>query len=342
MSERRTKTVTYKHTQFHLPGPSIRNLIVQALTKLDTVGKRRQSLAPDDEAPIWRLIGQSRIEKEFVFGVLMQYVPGSNPVVLVDDEDAENLTVEQMLVPQTDGEKRRELLEGLLFFGVLDNHLVLMQTAALRADHLEKHLMWLLHHSEVLEGTNTLQLMDSPPKMVREKMASHKVKSLDIGGQLVPASVFAATATPAAQASPAASPALAVQSVAARGVAVQQGGGVLEALRGLLKPDQAAKIDFDALSGSDIEYTLRITYKGKTTENGQQFLDTLSSAFRNTEEVDATIKLVGGGQITSQDMKLSGSVRIEFYNGVPNPDEVFEAMRTWLLEKLTAGDVKAA
>lgn len=192
MSERRTKTLTYKHIKFHESGPELKGLLEKALTRHDTVGARRQSLAPDGEPPIWRLIGQSSIEKEFIFGVLVQYVPGSNPVVLTDDESAKSITVEQMAVPRTDDGKRREPLEGMLFFAVIENHLVLMQSSALRADHLEKHLLWLLHHSKALEGTNTMQLMDSPPKQVREKMAVHKVKSLDFGGELLPASVFTA------------------------------------------------------------------------------------------------------------------------------------------------------
>lgn len=121
--EKRRKQVTYKLVRFHSsPGGTLKDVLTLALRKRNTIGKRRQSLAPDNEPPIWRVIGQFKVDGDFVFGVLVQYVPGTNPIFCVDDAAAESLTVEQMAAPATDDGKKREALDGMLFFAVLGNH----------------------------------------------------------------------------------------------------------------------------------------------------------------------------------------------------------------------------
>lgn len=342
--ERKTKALTYKHATFHSAGPVLQQLLAGALADLHTIGKRRESLAPDGESPIWRLVGEYQIEDAFVFGVLMRYAPGTNPVFVVDDESAEKLTVEQMSAPATDEGKRRELIDAMLFFGAAENHLVMMQSAALRSDHLEKHLQWLLHHAKVLDGTNTFQLIDQPPKAIREKLAKAKVKELDIGGALTPAAKSFVIAPMPTQAVEGERETRVVPSVEEQSVAqdLSDGSsGVVEALKRLLEPDQAARLDFESMAGANIEYVLKIRYKNSTTEEGQKMMNTLGSALRHAEGVDARIRLHGGGEIRGDELRMSGSVRIDTYNGIPSPSEVFEAIRKWLLEKLKSGDITA-
>lgn len=341
--ERKTKVLTYKHAQFYTTGPVLKQALAHALVQLETIGKRRESLAPAGESPIWRLVGEFQIETEFVFGVLLRYAPGTNPTFVVDDEAAVKLTVEQMSVPVTDDGKRRELVDAALFFGVFDNHLVMMQSASLRSDHLETHLQWLLHKAKSVAGDNTLQLIDQPPKAIREKLAGAKVKELDIGGALTPAAAI----NPAADAGkePQSSGVKVVAKVQEQSVSdeIDEGGaGVIDAIKRLLAPDQAAKLDFQKMAGANIEYTLKIRYKGTTTDDGQRLMNTLGSALRHADGVDTKIKLHGGGEIKGERLRLSGSVRIDTYNGIPAPSEVFEVIRKWLLDKLKSGDVEVS
>ena len=183
--ERKLKTLTYKQAVFHEAGPNLKQVLEKALKEKPTVGQRREALSGGEESPVWRLVGEFVVEKEFVFGVLMRYMPGLNPAFVVDDESLKTLTIKQVAVPQTDDGKRRELLDGMLFFGVFDNHLVLMQSASLRSDHLEHHVQWLLHQSGALIGTNTLRLIDGLPKATRDKLMEHQVREIDLGGALV-------------------------------------------------------------------------------------------------------------------------------------------------------------
>lgn len=108
----------------------------------------------------------------------------------------------------------------------------------------------------------------------------------------------------------------------------------MAALRTLMSQDQASKLNVDALAGSNIGYTLTIRYKRATTDDGQKLMNTLGSALRHADGVETTIKLVGGGSITGDQLRLSGPVRITHYDGVPSSHEVFEEMRRWLLDKV--------
>jgi hypothetical protein len=342
--ERKTKVLTYKHAHFTEQSAAhsrleLKSLLAKSLEKLSTIGDRRESLAPSGESPIWRLLGEFQIEEQFVFGVLLRYAPGTNPVFVVDDEKAAKLTVEQISAPVTSEGKRRELVDAMLFFGACDNHLVMLQSSSLRSDHLEHHLSWLLRKAGEMPGTTSLQLIDQPPKAIREKLSLRKVKELDIGGVL----------TPPPKAAPAESQ-VADKSVAASTVRefsmtdeIGEGGlGVIDALKRLLDPDKAAKIDFEKMAGANIEYVLKIKYRNQTTDDGQALLNTLGSALRHADSVDTTIKLHGGGQIKGDDLRLSGNIRLDTYNGIPVPSEVFEVIRQWLLEKLKSGEVEAS
>jgi hypothetical protein len=341
--EKKQKVFTYKNADFLSPGPTLQRALSTALTKLDTIGKRRQSLAPTDESPIWRLVGQFRDDDAFLFGILVQYAPGTNPTFLVDDADAPSISVEQLPAPKTKEGKNREPLEGMLFFACTDNHLVLMQGSALRSVHLEHHLQWLLHLGGGLAGDNTFRLVDQPPKKIRDLLEKREIRQLQIGGELAPPpDKVVADSTPAELQVLTPPSELGGQ---ARQLSVQGDSGavgVMDAIRAFLGPSELAKLNLDQLAGSNIEYQLLIRYRQSTTQGGHKFMDTLGAALRHAEDVDTKIQLVGGGSIRGNDLRLTGPVRIEHINGVPNPDHVFEEMRVWLLAKLKSGDVQAS
>ena len=341
-----SKRLSYKLTDFKgiddVRDFKLSQMLTSALNKMLKVGDRRQPLAASEEKPIWRLIGQFQVESEFVFGVLIQYVPGTDALLVVDDAAANALTMEQMAAPLTDDGKRRDVPEGLLFFGALDNHVVMMQSQAMRAPHLEQHLQWLLHHGKTLPGTTTLRLLDQPPPQVAKKAAKNPVKSVSIGGDLTSANLMLATGEGEPAATEVASPMDKVVKATQTGQASASGERTkLDALKELISPTAAANLNLDNLTeSSNLQYTLEITYNRKTTDEGQAVLNRLSAALRNTEDVDCKIRLADGTLLSGDSLKLSGSVKVNLYNGLPSPTEVYEVMRTWLLEKISDGEVR--
>ncbi len=339
------KVVVYKRCTFHagIPGENLKTLLERALNTSTTVGQRRLNVA-DSDHPIYHVMGAPLCEPNgFVFGALMTYTPGTDPLFLVDDEQALDVMIEKLKAPNTSDGKRREILESMMYFGVIQDHLVLMQSQALKAPQLEAFLQWFLHDSKVLAGDNTFQLIDTPSKSVREKMSKGSgVRTITLGGEVVPQAAIAGTQSSSTPGLNLPISSMKSHSVSVVASATEHEWGVLEALKKLMPPSQAAKIDFDQLAGSNIEMSVTLRYKRKTTEDGQKLMDTLGVAFRNTENVETVLDLNEGGQIKGEDLKLNGKVKLTSYDGQLSAAEVFEGMRQWLLNKVTSEEISAS
>lgn len=337
------KTVIYKRVSFQssTKDQTLKSLLEDALGRRKKLGERRQNVAAA-ETPIYHAIGSTRCESPgFVFGALMTYTPDTEPLCIVDDEEAVNDVLEKISVPTTDDGKRREFLASLMFFAVIGNHVVLMQSQALKAVHFETYLQWYLHASQVLEGTNALKLIDTPSEAVKKKMNRSKgVRAIKLGGEVVAPTMIVPQSQQDAQ-SAKTTREVAVQTTALA-TATQDDFGVLAALKKLMKPAQAAKIDFDKLAGSNIELSVTLRYNRKTTENGQKLMDSLGAALRNVDDVETELQLIGGDKIKGADLKLTGTIGVTSYDGQLNASEVYEGLRQWLLQKVSAQELSSA
>lgn len=337
------KTVIYKRVHFHAKtkGQTLKALLEAALSKRQKLGERRQNVASAED-PMYHAIGSTKCENPgFVFGALMTYTPDTDPLCIIDDAEAVDVVLEKVSAPATDDGKRREFLASLMFFAVIENHVVLMQSQALKSAHLETYLQWYLHASGVLEGTNTLTLIDTPSEAVKKKMNQAKgVRAIKLGGEVLPPSAITVPPDKVADV-PQKTKDVAVQTTALA-TATQEDFGVLAALKKLMSPSQAAKIDFDKLAGSNIELSVTLRYSRKTTEDGQKLMDSLGAALRHTEDVETELQLVGGGSIKGSDLKLTGTIGVMSYDGQLNASEVYEGLRQWLLQKVSAQELSAA
>lgn len=73
-------------------------------------------------------------------GSLLIYSRGRNQPLVTEDDAATEMPVEQIAPPPSSAGARRDFIESLLFFGIKDNHVILLQSSALRARQLETHL----------------------------------------------------------------------------------------------------------------------------------------------------------------------------------------------------------
>lgn len=326
------KSVLYKRVEFFnkKQGDSLKTLLDAALKKRSTVGARRRNVG-DDDSPMWQLIGSSRSETDaFSFGMLMTYSPGTDPLFLVDDASAESITLEKLSAPNTKEGKRRELLESVMFFGCIRNHLVIMQSQALKAPHFEQYLTWLLRDAKVMAGDNYLSLIDTPTQAIRDRVeGGNGVRQIKLGSEVMPASAIRS----ASARSQSETKSVSVTSKQ------QADWGPLEALKKLMEPSDIAKIDFDQLAGSNIELTVTLRYRNNTTTDGAKLMDTLGAVFRNTDDVETEIELTDGTTIKGSDLKLHGQVRLSSYDGQLSESEVNEELRQWLLNKIKAQEV---
>ncbi len=96
------------------------------------------------------------------------------------------------------------------------------------------------------------------------------------------------------------------------------------------------------MSAHNIELSVTLRYSRKTTEDGQQLMDSLGAALRNTDDVETELQLVGGGSIKGSDLKLTGTIGVTSYDGQLSASEVYEGLRQWLLEKVSEDGLSAA
>jgi len=343
-SKRINKTVVYKRANFHttVRGESLKTLLEKALNKHTTMGKRRRDIS-DDENPVYHVIGTPHCEPNgFVFGALMTYTPGADPLFLVDDEKALDVMIEKLKAPETDDGKRREILESMIYFGILEDHLVLIQSQALKAAQLETFLQWFLHETTILAGDNTFQLVDTPTASIRAQMNEGRgVRSISLGGEVVPQGVINQVMPASETTEVTSAKSSRTHSISVVTAATQEDWGVLAALKKLMQPSEAAKIDFEKLTGSNIEMSVTLRYKRETTADGQKLMDTLGAALRNTEDVETVLVLNDGGSIRGSDLKLNGKIGLKSYDGQLSASEVFEGMRAWLLSKISSDELSA-
>ncbi|TXI17919.1 MAG: hypothetical protein E6Q67_12500 [Roseateles sp.] len=327
--ERRRKKIIYKRVQFQGADGHVLDfeaLLRKALRKLRTVGDRREPLAPETESPVWRLIAQYKPESGFVNGVLARYTPGTNPMFLEDDASAESLNMRQVSAGTTSSGKRRELVEGMLFFTVVGNHMAMMQTQILKAKQLEEHLTWLLKTADQIPATFDVVLSDHVPPAAVAKLKKAPVKSVDLGAPLLPS-----TDT---------SPSIGSSKKGSRDFELADGDagtGILSVIKGWMRPDTAAALNLDALGESNFRFSLHVTYDYKTTSAGQKLMNNLATALRGSEDVEALVTLKDGTKLQGDELRLCGNINVDVYDGVPQAEEVFGLMKKWLTDKVMNG-----
>jgi hypothetical protein len=82
------KNLVYKRAIFNknINDESLKTLIEESLVKRTTIGDRRINISGDKDNPIYHMVGATRCEPDgFVFGTLMTYAPGTDPLFLIDD-----------------------------------------------------------------------------------------------------------------------------------------------------------------------------------------------------------------------------------------------------------------
>lgn len=301
---------------------SAQRAVADALHALPKIGDRKET--PGDNGDYVRAIIYHRAYADMLFGIFASYEKGTHQLVVAEDDSAEMLTVEQVAPPASGDKKRRnEFLEGICYFGIFKNHVLVVQSSALRVKQLEGHFNWLLQRGSAIANNDNLILGDQVSKATREKIRKAHVKEIEIGTPLLTLTEVADAQAPA--------------KGGGRVSMVEYAGLGIDILRQAIGADKVDQLPLaDAIDGN-LEVTIRVRYKRKTTERGHKLLDSIAIAARHMDEDDVKLSLVDGGSIKGNELKLSHLVRVESRDGVPNPDALFAEMRSWLLKQLSDG-----
>ncbi|TLS17953.1 MAG: hypothetical protein FDZ72_11625 [Betaproteobacteria bacterium] len=295
------------------PG-TLQAVLTASLDSRQQINQRLENVGSSHPATRFRVIGQYYPVKKALGGILVSYEPGSKAASLINDPSANQMTLDHFSAPTTSAGQAREWVEGMLFFLVIGDYLVFIQSASVRQDQLEEHLGWLL------TGTSSnpvvVTLNDKPPSNVEKLIQRHHVKSLVLDGALMSGS----TETTAGRES------------------VKLEGPMLEMLKGALKGHGHGFRWNDGLEGN-LEARLELTFKRSTTEPAQRLLDNVATTLRNLDGVDCELILGNGDKITRDQLRLTTKRNIEAKDGVLSPMSAFDQMYLWIESLANTGQL---
>ncbi|EKL9831786.1 hypothetical protein [Vibrio alginolyticus] len=225
-------------------------------------------------------------------------------------------------------DENTEFLESMLYFGVLDNHVVLMSSKALGHRDLENHLKWLLRrNSGKISAESNIFLSDQPTKQLREKLEKTPAKSVVIGSDIAyEATVDGAPVIEDFQ-----------EEISKSKQVVWQpkglGSEIIDFLRdkGVLN---SLTLD-DSLDDSNLHLSLTFKYNYKTSKSGQRVIDTIATSLRHLDEEDVVVNLKGIGMVKGSELKLSLPIQALYQdNGMVDEVNLYNQMNDWLTNKL--------
>ena len=347
------KTIHYKSAQL-TGGINLQAALKAALAQSGTAGKpigRQQRVNPDEDSVIFI----NRIEEYsgMLFGQLIFLETGKRQPYITVVDSADYYSINALASDQIPDEqqssgnaevilqKRREFVDSILYFGIFENHVVVLQSAALKTRELEAHLSWVLRDlTKVMPNTSVLILKDKPAESVIRKMEKTHVKTVKIGAPITSEQVDVAAHT-------AAMPSIADQdddatSIHASKVKFVPSGAMAKALQAFL-PDIFSALDLDeALDDANLHVALEVTFNRKTSQVGQKVLDHIATSLRHMPESDVAITLQGGGQIKGDELKLSGGIKVQYTPlGLIDEAVLFFEMHRWLNTHISSQEIDA-
>lgn len=338
-TETRKRVITYKRVVLTGKHEPLQHLLVSALAAPASTAKAAARREPvTEDGSVVRLINRTKVYAGMFFGQFVIFERGrGQPLIETEDDGAEAYPIATITTDaigeQEQRQRQREFIESVLYFGAFDNHLLVVQSQALKARDLEAHLSWLLQtRTDKLDRGTALILQDKPPESTIEKVRASSVKSIVIGSP-----VTTCVVQEPAETRPQPGEARETQSAAVRFMPVGAGADLLRAVMG---ENWFERINLtDALDEANIRVRLEVTYLKRTTTEGQRVLDTLAASMRHVDDSDVEVVLARGGSIKGDELRLRGTVSVKAINGAVDEDDLYHQMHDWLVTMVAREEI---
>lgn len=325
------KTVYYRRFKIDVkPAQNLQQLLGQALTQERKVKNRLEALG--SASTEFRVIGEAVQKGAFLCGSLLTFERGSYQTVINDDPEATTLSMDA-LPPPLKGKVQQQFLAGALYFAVFENHVAVIQSAALKANAFEQHLAWLLRSkTNLVDQTVPFVLSDEPQKVTRERIRKSHVKAISFGKPFMSESV-------------------ALQP-AQKGAADQRDKkvktftpdpSILGVIGNFLKKDELSDLGLEAgVFDSNLEIWLEIRYPKHQRSRPLQaakLMDNLSIALRNQDEESVELTLADGSTVKGKELKISNNLEAKISNGIIQTSALYDDMAAWVAKLIKDGMV---
>lgn len=322
-----TRKVYYRRARFsNRTSQSLQQCVAQALGTQTTIGQRLEALG--SMASEFRCIAGWRNHGHYLCGHLVTFERGRYQAIIDDDPNAKVLKLSALAPPKSSNRIQQQYVPGVLYFVMHKNHVVVMQTSAMRASALEQHLLWLLRSkTQTIPAQQGFGLSDEPQKATRERIRKSHVKSVMIGRPLME------------------SVSLEDDERKTNVTKFKPEGVVLSFLREMLDQNQFEKLGLeDSLFDGNLEVWIQIRHPKRVRAkpaDAVKLLDDISIALRDLEEDEARLRLNDGSVVTGKELKISGDVEVVMAEakGMLDEQDTYDQMIAWLERQLKNGVV---
>lgn len=314
--EAKNRVFLYKRAGFLVEKTrTLQELLQEALKACGKTGGRVQ--ADDGEDGVKRVLNEHRKVGTALGGVLYRFTPGQHQVVVAPNPDAEEWPVAQVRPPMR-GKQISEFVEGLLFFLVFEDHVIVSQSAALRIGQLEDYLSWFLRDvAKVTDKNEMVYLQDVPSEKLRREGLSH-VRSVSFGVPLARAEKEASAVGEGRKNT--------IKHILSnQRMAFVESGlkafGVDIPAAGLTKHD-----------AESVEVLIELRIGGRRVDDTNELLDEVGTLFANLPDRDYEITFDDGRKLKGADLVLKKTAAVTAEGGIPKTNSVWKEMARYLVE----------
>lgn len=324
MKTTKTKTFHYKKASFNNDSEdfSLQELIEEAYSNTKTAFECAYSFQNDGEN--FHLINyfSANHSRQGVRDILLgaeflSFVKGNDPILINTAQTSRELPLEASNLSK----EGKEAIEGAVYFGVVDNDVVLTQSMALRVQALEKYLNWLITTKGTLwTKDNYVGLIDPGLSRQKRTKAADDAREITILSPIQFRPVKATAET--------------------KDFKVKASGAGLDAVKAFFAalPEHSKfvdefKVDDFEMSRS-LEVELRLRWTGRRDDpKPYDLMEQVTRQFRHvTDEFDYSVETEDGTTITSDQIKRSLAHSVSWDGARPVFDDLFPKMLKWLGE----------
>ena len=305
------KTLYYRKAVITKTEKTLEELLREALQKFPTAMDRLEPI--DDDSSEVRLINKFQdVHDGFILAqmVLIEQ-DASQPVVIYEAGAREyqlaGVKPSDVILSEEYKAAKRDFINSMLYFGVINNHVVVIPSAALRFNAIESYLRWLfVSKAKNLHPEAMISLTQEANKNTKKLFESHNVKSIEIGDTVT----YVKTSETE-------------EKTEVKNITSQMLKALAEHL-GDFKLDSIAQ-------SSNIRAKFVITYSRKTDEDGQKILNGIATNLRNIDDEDVTINLDGAGQLKKGSLNIHTKESIgRSSDGLLIMSDISHVMQNWL------------
>jgi hypothetical protein len=319
-TETKQRVLMYRRAKFLTHETrNLQQVIEAALKACPKTGQRVLTAATSDGDDIKRVLNEHRKVGHALCGVLYRYTPGQHQVVVAANSSAAEWPVEQVLPPTLSGAQKAEFVEGLLYFLVFENHVIVSQSAAFRIGQMEDYMSRFLRDiAKVANQNEMVLLMDVPSESLRKTGISNvRAVRFDV---------------PMSQSVPVPKPSGAKSSkeVFAKVLNTRKFPVVEKILQAFgMELPTAGLTEEDA---EDVEMRVELRVAGRQPEDANALLDQVGNLFANTVDRDYEVELKDGTKLKGSDLVVKKSASVDAEGGVPKTSSVWKEMARYLME----------